>query len=126
RRAPAAGILALTFVHIVLGVVLACFSSDQPAVSLALFLGLIFAQTSLLGMWGGLGGNHWLLRMIGIVTGTIYLWMVCGLGIGDRGEYLFWPSVAILQSVYMVASLAVIRRLDYRLLQRSSVAQAQK
>jgi len=89
------GILALTFAHLLLGIVLGYFSSNAPAPSSALFFSLIMAQTCLLGMWGGLGGNHWIPRVLGVVVGALYLWIVCGLGIDElEADVLFVIALA--------------------------------
>ena len=42
----------------------------------AAFVGLVFGQTSLLGIWGGLGTCSWRTRLIGVVTGVICLVLV--------------------------------------------------
>jgi hypothetical protein len=54
-------ILVLVVIHVVAGIVSACLSADQPAFSSAIFIGIVFCQTCLLGMWAGLGTTHWML-----------------------------------------------------------------
>ena len=97
RRNAGVAIGLLVGVHAIAGIVLAFFSADQPAVSSALFLSLMFCQTSLLGMWCGLGRSHWILRLIGLIAGTSYLAIVLGAGIDElNGQTVFLVVVAVL------------------------------
>lgn len=46
------------------GVVVAAFASaDAPAPSSALFIALVFCQTSLIGMWGGFGRSQFMFSL---------------------------------------------------------------
>ena len=50
---------------------------------LAFFVGIVFSQISLLGIWGGLGGNILWQRLIGVVLGVGYLTCIFGLPWGE-------------------------------------------
>jgi len=39
----------------------------------AAFVGLVFSQASLLGLWGGLGTGNWVARLVAVFVGLIYL-----------------------------------------------------
>ena len=107
RENPRAAIGLLVGVHAVVGIVLAFCSADQPAVSSALFFSLVFCQTSLLGMWCGLGRSHWILRLIGLIVGTGCLAMMLGAGIDElSGEIIF----VVVAAVLLVAAVTWIVR----------------
>ncbi len=78
-----AAIPILVLCHVVVGIVASICSADQIAISSAIFLGIIFCQVSLLGMWFGLGASPWMLRLIGLIAGSVYLAIECGLGINE-------------------------------------------
>jgi hypothetical protein len=44
-----------------------------PHLLLASFIGLVFSQASLLGIWGGSGTNRWWIRLVGVLVGVGYL-----------------------------------------------------
>lgn len=88
-------VACLMVVHLLVGIVTAYFSADRPAISSCIFISVIFCQTSLVGMWGGFGHTHWLLRCPGVVVGIVYLGVLLGLGIGElEGEVFLLVSVA--------------------------------
>ena len=93
--------------HAIAGIVLAFCSADVPSVSSALFISLMFCQTSLLGMWCGLGRSHWSLRLIGLIVGTGYLTIVFGAGIDDLSEETVFVVVV---AVLLVAAVTWIVR----------------
>jgi len=107
REHPIAVIGLLIGVHAIAGIVLAFFSADPPAVSSALFLSLIFCQTSLLGMWCGLGTSHWLLRLVGLIVGAGGLAIMLGAGIGKLSGEIISVVVA---AVLLVAAVTWIVR----------------
>ena len=37
------------------------------------FVGLVFGQTSLVGLWGALSNRNWVVRLVGGSVGLIYL-----------------------------------------------------
>ncbi len=113
-------ILFLLFVHVVAGVVSGFLSADKEAVSSAIFLGIIFCQTCLLGMWTGLGRTHWMVRLSGLAVGSTYLAVELGLGIDAMDvEFLV---LAILPCV-LVALVTWLVRLFRGTLQRVEVDQ---
>ena len=67
-------LVALVAMHIIAALVLGWVAEDgQPTLPLAVYIGLTFSQTSLLGFWGGLGTSHWLLRLGGVALGIAFL-----------------------------------------------------
>ena len=44
-----------------------------PSLAAAVFVGIVFCQTSLLGIWGGLGMSSWWNRLLGVMVGMGYL-----------------------------------------------------
>lgn len=71
--------VALFYVHIAACIIAALFSRDYEA--LPILGSLIVCQTNLLGMWGALGETPWLLRLIGVFVGSVYLsaWFCFGI-----------------------------------------------
>ncbi len=101
-------ILVLLFVHVVAGVVSGFLSEDEPAVSSAIFLGIISCQTCLLGMWTGLGRTHWVVRLSGLAVGSTYLAVELGLGVDALDvEFLV---LAILPCVLVALVTWLVRR----------------
>lgn len=80
---PNPTLLSLVLIHLIAGLATGAVSADRPAVSSAIFLGLIFSQTALLGIWTGLGSTDVRLRLGGFAVGTIYLAILCGWGINE-------------------------------------------
>jgi len=83
---PRRRILWLVVAHIVVGLVgavVAYRAGPSPTLKGAVFFGLVFSQTSLLGIWGGLGTNPWWQRLIGIVVAVGYLVPLLGIGIHE-------------------------------------------
>ena len=50
--------------HVVVGFVSALLSANQEAISSGIFLAIVFAQSTLIGTWSGLGETHWSLRLL--------------------------------------------------------------
>ena len=48
-------------------------NESRPILLMPAFLGFVFSQTSLLGLWAGLGTAPWLARLMGVVIGVFYL-----------------------------------------------------
>jgi hypothetical protein len=97
-RHPRRKMLWLLAGHVVVGLagaVVAWFAGHSPTVWGFTFLGIVLGQTSLLGIWGGLGTNRWWIRLIGVVVGISYLFPLLGLGIHElNGASLFVVFVA--------------------------------
>lgn len=107
---PKAAIAILVVTHFVAGLILGWFAeAGQPTIFSALFIGLVFCQTSLLGFWGGLVANRWPLRLLGVAAGTAYLGSMIGLPLG-RVRFLDVLIVA-LSTVAVATVLLVIRLL---------------
>ncbi len=71
------------------------------------FLGIVLGQTSLLGIWAGLGLNPWWSRLIGVVVGISYLFPLLGLGIHElNGATLF---VVVIATTFVALVLLVVR-----------------
>lgn len=74
----------LVIVHLVVGIAVAIVMSTidrrsgPPFRLVAAFLGIIFGQASLLGIWASLGTTHWRRRLIGTVLGVSYLILLFG------------------------------------------------
>jgi len=82
-------ILCLIGAHLALGLALGTFLrlgnySGQASLPLTFFAGLLFAQASLLGIWGSLGAGPWWIRLVGIVAGSVCLATGAAIGIGER------------------------------------------
>jgi hypothetical protein len=76
----------LVIVHLVVGVVVAAIvmsttdrRSGPPPRLLAAFVGIVFGQASLLGIWASLGTTPWRRRLIGVVVGASYLILLLGM-----------------------------------------------
>jgi hypothetical protein len=65
------------------------------------FVGVIFGQTSLMGIWCGLGTTPWWIRLVGGVIGVGYLSILISLGVDE------W-DLSTLIVVAMAASLVVL------------------
>lgn len=100
-------ILVLLFVHVVAGAAAGFLSEDGPALSSAIFLGIVFCQTCLLGMWSGLGTTHWTVRLVGLAVGSTYLAVELGLGIAELEVEVF--VLAILPCVLVTLATWIIR-----------------
>ena len=76
--------LWLVVVHIVvgwMGAYMAYSAGRNPTFWPGAFVGLMFSQTSLLGIWFSLGTSPWWKRVIGVVIGIGYLVPLLGIGI---------------------------------------------
>lgn len=111
-------VLALFLLHFFGGMVAAFFATDWATISTAIFIAVIFCQTSLLGMWGGLGATHWILRLLGLALGTIYLAFELGWGIDEMGPQIFLlviiatSVVAVVTWMVRLVKVAIIRRVE--------------
>ena len=108
----------LALAHIAIGLAaggLAAWFRTPPGVDLviAVFVGIVFSQTSLLGIWGGLGTNPWWSRLIGVVVGVGSLGLLLGVGVGERAseENYFIVSVgtALITGVLLVVRCFKVR-----------------
>jgi hypothetical protein len=125
------GFVWLIIIHVVLGImgVLATryaspsFDSryDPSQLVAGVFIGLVFSQTSLLGIWGSLGNSLWWKRVIGISVGVSYLGLLLGNGVDEIDSSIF-ILVAVATSfvampLFIARSLRVALRRELALLQ---------
>lgn len=104
------GIHWLVVAHVAVGFVAALLvdtAGSKPGMASLAFGGFWFGQTTLLGIWCGLGtSDHWR-RLLGVVLGIIALYLMPGLNSGDfLIEYLFLP---IMGTVLVAVPLLIVR-----------------
>lgn len=77
-----------------------------------LFVGTIFYQMSMLGIWAGLGSNSWGIRLFGVLCGVGYFGLLLGFvtGEGPAIFYLVFFAIGII-----VVILLIVRLRGYRL-----------
>ena len=64
----------LALAHIFCGQAIGFFAeSGRPEIISAIYIGLFFSQTSLLGIWGGFATIGWPMRLVGVTIGIAYL-----------------------------------------------------
>lgn len=102
RRQIAAGWLIAG--HVVAALYTSSIARREPFILPALFWSLVFCQASLLGMWGGFGGMHWILRLAGAAIGTVVLWVafLSGLGIGIWDIWILFMLFVTTSAVSLV------------------------
>ncbi len=74
----------------------------------AFYVGLLFSQASLLGLWGGLTLARWWERIIGFALGAVYLGILVKLSVGAN-ELLV---DVILAAVLSLVIMSLVRLLD--------------
>lgn len=99
---------SLLIAYAFFGIAMAIISADEPAVSSAILFGLVSSQATLLGMWGGLGSTHWLLRLVCVTAGTIVVYIELAFGIDEFEDEIF---VLVALSTLLSGILAVSLRL---------------
>ena len=103
-------ILWLIVGHVVVGLIAACVSSFAgrgPTLPTAAFFGIVVGQTSLLGIWCGLGSNPWWQRVIGVVLGVGYLGTLWGTGASEVHPEVFFT--AFLTTTFVAMPLLIVR-----------------
>ena len=104
------GIIWLVVGHAALGLVgfsVAYPTGTEPTLRVAAFVGLVFGQTSLLGIWGGLGTCSWPTRLIGVVTGATCLVVLLGIGVH---EVNFWTlTIVVVATSCVLIPLLIVR-----------------
>lgn len=98
----------LILAHFIATPCAAAWSSQSPSPSLAIFISLVFSQTSLIGLWVGLGMSHWMLRFAGMTAGILALGGI--LEVADAGPtgpnfFLVSTATALVALVTWVARL---------------------
>ena len=110
-------ILWLVMGHVVVGLVGAfvAYPSRSPTLRAGVFLGLVFSQTSLLGIWGGLGSGPWWKRVVGVIVGVGYLSLLFVLGISELDPRILLLVIAA--TTFVTLPLLIVRffRLALRL-----------
>ena len=104
------GIIWLVVGHAALGLVgvwVAYLAGSEPTLRGAAFVGLVFGQTSLLGIWGGLGTCSWLKRLIGVVTGVICLVVLLGIGVHEVNFWTF--TIVVVATSCVLMPLLIVR-----------------
>jgi hypothetical protein len=95
------------FVWLLLGATTALtFSRHNPNLVFFTFMGLVFSQTSLLGIWGGSGTNRWWIRLVGVLVGVGYLGSQSGIWLGAPGLV---PLVVAFETLIVSAVLLLAR-----------------
>lgn len=89
------------------GVWVAYLAGSEPTLPGAAFVGLVFGQTSVLGIWGGLGTCSWLKRLIGVVTGVICLVVLLGIGIHEVNFWTF--TIVVVATSFVLIPLLIVR-----------------
>ena len=89
-------ILWLVVGHIVVGLIgaLAADSPGPDSMRRAAFVGIVFSQTSLLGIWFGLGSIPWWRRVVGVGVGVGYRGLQLGVSFHELAPVLFLWVVA--------------------------------
>ncbi len=100
-------LLVLLGVHIVCGIGLGFFANVNGPVELGIivFVGVLFSQTSLLGLWGGLAIVGLPVRFIGVTIGIAYLIPLYSLSASDWGfevMLLIFFATAVVACVMLV------------------------
>jgi hypothetical protein len=102
-------ILGLIVVHIIVGLMgadIAYASRRGPTLYAAAFIGLIFSQTSLLGICGSLGESQLWRRFIAVAVGIGYLSLLLGIGMEESYSVAFSLVVAATSFVAMPLLIA--------------------
>jgi hypothetical protein len=75
----------LVLIHFVAGLVCCVVSRNYHTHSYqqAVFIGLVFSQPSLVGLWAGLGTGPWWARLVGVLVGLIYLGGLFSVGVKE-------------------------------------------
>ena len=81
-------------------------AASGPNLAVAVFVGIVFCQTSLLGIWGGLGTNSWWSRLLGVMAGMGYLGPLFDFCLGRP----YGENHLILCSGYVASSRSVVDR----------------
>jgi hypothetical protein len=107
-------LVILTIVHILVGLIIGYYAEDGPPRFLILvYIGLFFAQTSLVGIWGGLATVGCPVRMVGVAVGIGYLLPQMCLSLGDWNRILV--SLVVLPTLVVTVVMLVVRRCLARL-----------
>ena len=110
----------LALAHILCGLTIGFFAEDdQNDILPAIYIGLFFSQTSLLGIWGGLATLGWPIRLVGVTMGMAYLGPQFCFSMGNWGPELL--LLVFLSTVAVAGVMLVVRRFMARL-ERTAMA----
>ena len=107
---PRRRILWLVVVHVVVGLVgafVALLAGRSPTQCGGAFIGIVFSQTSLLGIWGSLGSGPCWRRLAGVLVGVGYLVPLLGFGISELNAETFF--VVVLTTTFVAMPLLIVR-----------------
>jgi hypothetical protein len=107
---PRRRILWLVVGHVMVGPMIAfvtCLAGWYPTVWRAAFIGVLFSQTSLLGIWVSLGASSWWRKLIGVVVGVSYLGLLLEFDPVDLDLETY--TVVVLPTTCVVMPLLVVR-----------------
>jgi hypothetical protein len=118
-RKPRVRWLVLVLAHVAIGLstgMLAAwigFSHWGSDLVVAVFVGIVFGQTSLLGIWGALGTSSWWKRLLGVVVGMVCLGLLLDLSVGP--PYRDNHVIVLLAVVLVAGVLLVVRCFRFRI-----------
>ena len=80
----------LVLIHFISGLIccVVSLSHHTDSYQAATFVGLVFSQASLLGLWGSLGAGRWLPRLVVVLIGLIYLGGLFCVGVEELAELI--------------------------------------
>jgi len=111
---------ALLILHLLCGLICGYIAEDGPPMALlALYIGLFFSQTSLLGIWGGLAPYNWPIRLIVVTFGIAYLAPQFCFSLDEWDAEIF---ILVFLSTIVVAGVMLFVRKYFARLQRTSGA----
>jgi len=107
---PRRRILWLVLAHVAIGLtgaVVATFAPSPRTLPGAVLVGIVFGQTSLVGIWGSLGTVPWWTRLIGVVVGVGCLGTLLGAGISELNFETFF--IVVTSTLFVTLPLLVAR-----------------
>lgn len=119
HRKPRVRWLVLVLAHVAIGLstgMLAAwigFSHWGSDLVVAVFVGIVFGQTSLLGIWGALGTSSWWKRLLGVVVGMVCLGLLLDISVGP--PYRYNHVIVLLATVLVAGVLLVVRCFRFRI-----------
>ncbi|MAD81308.1 MAG: hypothetical protein QGF59_14925 [Pirellulaceae bacterium] len=113
-------LVILALAHVLCGLTTGFFAENgPPEILLAIYVGLFFSQTSLLGIWGGLATLGWPIRLVGVTIGLAYLGPQFCFSLGNWGSELL---LLVFLSTVVVAGVMLVVRWFMARLERTAMA----
>ncbi len=104
-------VLAHVAISLSTGILVASIGlSNGPRLAVACWAGIVFCQTNLLGIWGGLGTSSWWVRLLGLIAGMGYLGRLLDFCVG--GPYRDNHIIVSLATVLVPAGTAAVESPD--------------